>query len=116
MRRRELLGVGPSNTSTFVSYRCSTSRQSSYVSGKRKWVSIANTRAFGSARKSMSSRTDSSFWKEQASETRSPKRSTIAVDELLGGERLGARRQRGDARRERRSLIGRKPTRLHNTS
>ena len=32
-------------------------------------MSIANTRAFGSSSNSMSSKTDSSFWNEQASET-----------------------------------------------
>ena len=37
-------------------------------------MSIAKTRASGSMLKSMSSSTLSSFWKEQASETRSPKR------------------------------------------
>ncbi len=42
-------------------------------------MSIAKTRAFGSMLKSMSSSTVSSFWKEHASETRSPKRSTIAA-------------------------------------
>src|SRR5581483_6907724 len=47
----------------------STARQSSYVSGKRWWVSIAKTRAFGSTPKSSSSRTLSSFWKEHASAT-----------------------------------------------
>src|SRR6478735_7383547 len=44
--------------------------QSSYVSGNRCPVSIAKTRALGSSSKSMSSRTDSSFWNEQASATR----------------------------------------------
>ena len=42
-------------------------------------MSIAKTRAFGSAASSMSSRIASSFWKEQASETRSPNRLTISA-------------------------------------
>src|SRR5581483_557722 len=61
---------GPAKTSIVVPYRRSTSRQSAYVSGKRWCVSIAKTRAFGSSENSMSSSTDSSFWKEQASAAR----------------------------------------------
>ena len=59
-------------------------------------MSIAKTRAAESAAKSRSSRTLSSFWKEQASETRAPKRSTSVCDELLGGKLLGPRGECGD--------------------
>ena len=46
--------------------------------------------------KSRSSSTLSSFWKEQARATLSPKRSTVAATSSCGRELLRARRERGD--------------------
>ena len=56
--------------------RSSNRFQVSSVSGNSTPVSIMNTRGSGSISVSMCSRTDSSFWKEQAIFSRGWKRST----------------------------------------